>query len=35
MLAPHPELIFGKGDRLIVVAKPGDLERAWRHMSRW
>jgi CIC family chloride channel protein len=35
MLAPRPDLTFTKGDRLILVAKPGDLERAWTHMTRW
>jgi len=35
MLAPRPDLTFTKGDRLILVANPGDLERAWHHMTRW
>jgi CIC family chloride channel protein len=35
MLAPRPDLTFTKGDRLILVANPGDLERAWGHMTRW
>jgi CIC family chloride channel protein len=35
MLAPRPDLTFTRGDRLILVAKPGDLERAWTHMTRW
>ena len=35
MLAPRPDLIFTQGDRLIIVAKPGDFERAWVHMTRW
>ncbi len=35
MLAPRPDLMFTQGDRLIIVAKPGDLERAWTHMTRW
>jgi CIC family chloride channel protein len=35
MLAPRPDLAFTKGDRLILVANPGDLERAWHHMTRW
>ena len=35
MLAPRPDLTFTKGDRLILVAKTGELERAWKHMTRW
>ena len=35
MLAPRPDLTFTTGDRLILVANPGDLERAWVHMTRW
>jgi CIC family chloride channel protein len=35
MLAPRPDLTFTKGDRLILVAKAGELEHAWKHMKRW
>jgi CIC family chloride channel protein len=35
MLAPRPDLTFTKGDRLILVAKSGDLARAWAHVSPW
>ncbi|MFI5245771.1 MAG: chloride channel protein, partial [Gemmatimonadales bacterium] len=35
MLAPRPDLTFTKGDRLILVAKAGELEHAWKHMRRW
>ena len=35
MLAPRPDLTFTKGDRLILVAKAGELERAWTHVSPW
>ena len=35
MLAPRPDLTFTKGDRLILVAKAGELEHAWKHVRRW
>ena len=35
MLAPRPDLRFTAGDRLILVATSGALERAWKHVAPW
>lgn len=35
MLAPRPEIVLGKGDRLILVTTVAALDRVWKEVEPW